>query len=188
MAKLSFDESNQLWTLQVTESKNPRKCAVSGCRNSKPKYGRICSRCLMCRWRANNPHQATYKRLQHDAQKRGIPFLLSLAEFREWSNETGYLDKKGRLAGDYHVDRIDSLRGYELGNIQLLTVSENCGMKARKERYVLEKLRAQGVDNELTRRYAAMLEQEEGIAHDDGDSAHRFDGHAIIELDDDTPF
>ena len=115
----------------------------------------------MRRWRANNPHISSFAQLKTNANKRGIPFQLSLAEFRTFCDATGYIDKRGRFVGNFHVDRIDSLRGYEASNIQLLSATENCGVKATREKYALQRLRQQGIDCELTRRYAELDEQQQ---------------------------
>lgn len=63
--------------------------------------------------------------LRHSARKRNLPFTLTVASFKKWCEETGYLEKRGNKPGDLTVDRIDHNEGYHIWNIQTLTHEEN---------------------------------------------------------------
>jgi hypothetical protein len=84
-------------------------------------------------WRANNPVQAAYANLKNNASRRSISFKLTLEQFAEWVAGTDYLQNRGRTAESLTVDRIDAERGYELGNLQILTNFEN-GLKGSYEK------------------------------------------------------
>ncbi len=116
------------------------RCMVNACSNTKPKRGHICSRCLMLRWRANNPEYASFQHLKESATRRGIKFKLTFDDFRAWGHSTGYFSGKGRQKDGLTVDRIDQGGAYEIGNIQVLTNKEN----ARKERLALAPRRERG--------------------------------------------
>lgn len=63
------------------------------------------------------------------ARKRGIPFNLTFKQFEEFDQQTGYVDLKGKQSEDLTIDRIDSDKPYEVGNIRALTWLENCSKK-----------------------------------------------------------
>ena len=75
---------------------------------------------------------AKFKGVRSSAQKRGIPFTLTLEQFTAWAIETGYLDLVG--VRGHHCDRIEASKGYEMGNIRLLHYTENCSKGSRLER------------------------------------------------------
>ncbi len=66
-----------------------------------------------------------YHRLKNAAKRRGIRFELTRAEFAHFATETNYRYKAGRTVAGWHLDRIDPLAGYAIGNLQVLTASEN---------------------------------------------------------------
>jgi len=87
------------------------------------------------KWRAEHPVHAAWRNLQDSARKRRIPFTLTITQFIEFAEATAYVDHKGVTKLCLHCDRIDPERGYEWGNIQVLTCSENSAKDNRK-RYV----------------------------------------------------
>lgn len=80
-----------------------------------------------------NPINYAYNVLKNNALRRKKPFELTLAEFKDFCQETGYMDKKGRTASSASIDRKDPSEGYTRDNIQLLSVSEN-SIKGNEER------------------------------------------------------
>jgi hypothetical protein len=135
-----FEFVGDRWCLVRAKNKHPDLCATKFCRNPSPrayssdsKAGRTCSKCKMRLWRANNPVQAAYANLKNNASRRGISFKLTLEQFAEWVAGTDYLQNRGRTAESLTVDRIDAERGYELGNLQILTNFEN-GLKGSYEK------------------------------------------------------
>lgn len=63
--------------------------------------------------------------LRHSARKRNLPFTLTLAEFKEFCEKTGYLERRGNKPTDLTIDRIDWNDGYHIHNIRVLTHEEN---------------------------------------------------------------
>jgi hypothetical protein len=60
-----------------------------------------------------------------NAKRRGKEFTLTLKQFEEFCNKTGYDEKKGITADSLTVDRIKDHLGYSVDNIQAITLSEN---------------------------------------------------------------
>ena len=102
------------------------------CKCGKPAApGRkLCHACAMRRWRQNNPIKAAYFTLRDNAIRRGKDFSLTFAQFRKFCRGSGYLEGKGRKPECLSIDRIDNSRGYEKGNLAVLTVSMNASKGA----------------------------------------------------------
>lgn len=66
-----------------------------------------------------------YDVLKMNVKRREKVFSLSFEDFKQFAIETNYLAGKGRNKKSYSVDRIDNKLGYVLGNMQVLTVSDN---------------------------------------------------------------
>ena len=79
------------------------------------------------------------------AKRRRIKFLLTLAEFTRFCNETDYIARKGRFKDDLSIDRIREWLPYHIDNIQVLTVGENSA-KARRYEAVQRKIHGSGID------------------------------------------
>jgi hypothetical protein len=122
--------SGERFELKMRDKPRGNRCLVEHCGNKRGQKSRICSRCLMLRWRANNPEYASFIHLKESAARRSIAFKLTFDEFRAWGHTHGYFTGKGREKDGLTVDRIDQAGAYEIGNIQVLTNEEN----ARKER------------------------------------------------------
>lgn len=138
------------WGFRIATRKKAGLCSVVWCKN--PEYiewrrrqtsggpttkmvtHKTCCKCRARRWVANNPAKAAYKALRGSANRRKIPFRLSFAQFLVLCEKTGYLLSKGCEADKLHVDRIDHLKGYEDGNIRVITCRENV-IKGNKERW-----------------------------------------------------
>jgi hypothetical protein len=58
---------------------------------------------------------------------------LTIDEFRRFCEETDYIALKGKTASCLSIDRVDASKGYEIGNIQTLTQTEN-GRKAHVDK------------------------------------------------------
>lgn len=98
------------------------------------------------RWyRDTHPINYTFHYLRVRARRRGIKFLLTLAEFARFCRETDYLEKKGRFKGDLSIDRVREEMPYHVDNIQILTVGENVS-KRRAWEAVQRKIHGSGVD------------------------------------------
>lgn len=66
-----------------------------------------------------------YSVLKNNARRRGKEFTLTMQEFVDFCEETGYMEGKGSSRLSLSVDRIDHNKGYVAGNIQVLSLSEN---------------------------------------------------------------
>lgn len=116
--------------------KNPKKgiCQAHGCLNgSRPGGDRFCAKHRKRYLKNRDPERYTYQALRSNAKRRGKEFLITLKEFREWCKETKYMELKGRSKLKASIDRIDPSRGYEKGNLQILTLQEN-GRKGFEEK------------------------------------------------------
>lgn len=101
-------------------------CATAGCVNHARRDRSLCHRCTMRRWRAENPINAQFHRLKAKAKKRRIPFTLTLEDFREFCQATGYAERVGcGDPADLQCDRIDARLGYSRDNIQALAFLDN---------------------------------------------------------------
>lgn len=125
-----YQDKNGFWQFRRATGKKPRWCQVLFCKNPSPKYlgisrDLVCNKCRTKRWKLNNPLRAAFCDVRASALKRRIPFLISFEEFQGFLEGTDYLERKGKCLGDLHLDRIDAQRGYEIGNLQILTALEN---------------------------------------------------------------
>lgn len=103
------------------------KCVTKFCRGVTNKSGHspFCSKCRSRRWKAKYPLHYSYKQLRNDAKRREKEFQLTLDEYIEFANRTGYATMKGREAHFLSIDRRDPLKGYSADNIRALTVRAN---------------------------------------------------------------
>ena len=137
--------NGRLWDLRRAKAKSENLCQTVFCRNEAylefrrkgnkvvPVRHSTCAKCNYRRWRINHPLNAAYKELRHSARKRQLAFTLTKEHFALICEQTAYLAFKGTEGCDLHVDRIDATRGYEDGNIQVVTCSVNVA-KGNKER------------------------------------------------------
>ena len=72
--------------------------------------------------------------LRHSARKRKLPFTLTVAQFKKFCEETGYLESRGNKPGSMTIDRIDWDEGYHIWNLQVLTHEENSEQGADNKR------------------------------------------------------
>lgn len=101
-----------------------RLCETAYCRNMARDKRRFCNTCR-CR-KYEKPLRRKFRNLKRSARDRGILFSLTFQHFERISIAGGHDKNSGSLWGnDTTIDRIDSKKGYEDGNIQILTRSEN---------------------------------------------------------------
>lgn len=110
-------------------------CSSPACGNMTKRAK--CPKCTSREYRANNPVRAAYLNLASHARERRIPFSLTFPHFETFCKETSYIELKGRNKNDLTIDRIDARKGYEDGNIQALTNTQNKkkDIRDRKEGY-----------------------------------------------------
>lgn len=103
-------------------------CCAYAC-NNKPvkKLGGLCYKHYWRKTRLRDPVYVRYNAFKKNALKRGKDFTITLEEFREFCQNTGYIIKPGKRGQNATVDRIDNNKGYHINNIQLLTNRQNVG-------------------------------------------------------------
>lgn len=107
--------------------KSPELCITKFCRHKRGKKDRRCSKCKMRRWREANPDKALFAWIRDRAKRDQREFDLTLEWFRAFLLEQNY----DRL--EHHIDRISVARGYVMGNLQVLPISDNIA-KGNRER------------------------------------------------------
>lgn len=123
------------------------KCHTPRCKNSKAPGNKICHSCISKKFRANNPEMACYKALKCNAKRRGKDFKLSFNQFKIFCRKTDYLAGKGRSKESFTIDRINNDKGYTMGNIRLLSKTENCSKGSKVLQY------------DYATRYATVMER-----------------------------
>jgi hypothetical protein len=78
-----------------------------------------------------HPETYTLNAIRQGAKKRGIPFTITLEEWKDFCKRTCYLDLRGTEPDSYTVDRINDAQGYHIWNIRILTHAENCADQYR---------------------------------------------------------
>lgn len=127
-------------------TKEPREgvCPVRYCTNpsgSKTVSG-LCSKHNMRRWRKGDPRRAAFSTLRDHAKGRRIKFDLSFEYFCGLTDAYCFYDPEAEDRGDYpSLDRIDATKGYERGNLRVVSISDN-SIKGNKERYLPEHVRS----------------------------------------------
>ena len=110
----------------------PGLCMVSGCRNEgqSKKLG-LCHKHWQHRWRMLNRKPSAFATLRDHAKGRGIAFTISYDYFLGLTDALGYWSGEGVPT----IDRIKPERGYEPGNITVISLSENVA-KGNRERHL----------------------------------------------------
>jgi len=106
------------------------KCASKYCRNRRAvnNTGRQLNLCWKCRSKQLKlRHPATYvlNALRQRAKKRQVPLTITLAQFRQWCQETGYLETRGQNPDSSTIGRINHNEGYHIWNIRIESHAEN---------------------------------------------------------------
>lgn len=102
-----------------------KRCEENYCLNDAAPNRKICRKCESRRYRKANALVSSYNSKKSDAKRRDIPFTITPGEWKQWCEETGYLELRGQGALDMTVDRKDPMIGYTYSNIQMLTRVDN---------------------------------------------------------------
>lgn len=112
----------------------PGVCPVKHCARGSANREALCHKHQKKRWRTRHPERSSFRALQDHARTRGIVFTITFADFMAAAKDFPFHQDKPAHYKDYlSIDRIDNKRGYEPGNIQALTVSENAMKGERLE-------------------------------------------------------
>lgn len=108
-----------------------RPCLTPGCKNMARERRNYCCTCSSRKY--DSPLKVQFWNLRKSATRRGKVFTLTFEDFRVLAVESGYDIGSGRHSHDLHIDRIDPDKGYEPGNVQVITARENV-LKGFQER------------------------------------------------------
>lgn len=109
----------------IIKNKNKELCCAYKCSNKQSKKDRFCSKHSKRYQKEVNPINYAYNTLKCNAKRRGKSFELTLDQFKEFCQQTDYINLKGKTASSLSIDRIKQSEGYHYNNIQPLTLSEN---------------------------------------------------------------
>lgn len=110
---------------RITTSKSKNLCQAHGCKNNRPKKDRFCPK---HRARYNKEHNFinyVFHIWKSNCRRRGKTNTVTLEEFKNFCQETGYLKHKGRRPDSMTIDRKDPSKGYSIDNMQVLSLSLN---------------------------------------------------------------
>ena len=110
------------------------KCSVCKIKEAA-RQRTVCYACRNRQYRLNNPMRAAYQNLKDNAKRRGHDFDLTFEQFTQFAIKTDYIIKKGKQVDSYSIDRKENDKGYTIGNIQILTLSENSRKATKKVVY-----------------------------------------------------
>lgn len=112
---------------ELAEQKHRRgRCVKYRCRRrSARKKGGVCNTCAARLLRLKDPTYYAWSNLRCSARKRGIAFRITLAQWRAWCRETGYVDHRGKTPDAMTVDRREKDKPYTIDNIRPMTHQDN---------------------------------------------------------------
>ena len=107
-------------------------CCAYGCKKpANAKKRGLCHTHYSIHRRIVDPVYNRYVNFKGNAAKRpwkggvGIPFTITLEEFRKFCAETGYIICKGKRGFNCTIDRRINSEGYHIWNIQLKSIGAN---------------------------------------------------------------
>lgn len=103
-------------------------CTVKGCRNAVQRgTGKLCPMHKSRKHKEQNPLKYFYNQSKQRAKNRGIAFNLTEEQYKKlWSgrNLSKWRDKVSG-SNNWTIDRIDSRKGYEVGNVRVVSLVVN---------------------------------------------------------------
>jgi hypothetical protein len=107
-------------------------CWVKGCSRRTGGNTKLCTTCRSRKCRMLDTVKYSYLNKKNRAKQRksklwpnGIPFTITLEEFRAFCYKVHYVCGQGRHRLSHDVDRIIETEGYHIGNIQKLRKDKN---------------------------------------------------------------
>ena len=108
-------------------------CWVKGCRNDRRHDRCLCHKHEMQRWRSKRKQTAAYCTLRDHARERKIAFEIT-PDY--WKGLTDAYCFYTVTEGEFlTVDRVDACKGYEPGNLRIISISLNIA-KGNRERHL----------------------------------------------------
>jgi len=114
--------------MQISKAKKKegRYCCAYSCKNLPvSKLGGLCHKHYRRKRRDIDPVYCRYNGFKGNAKKRGIPFFVTLEEFRGFCQRNNYIIKKGNRGRNMTIDRRCNAHGYHIWNMQILTCFQN---------------------------------------------------------------
>ena len=157
-------------------------CWVKGCRRASRDDRCLCHMHDMRRWRAQQKKTADYCTLRDHAAERKIPFRITLDYWRGLVDAFGLYPAP--VDGDVlTIDRVDPSKGYEEGNLRVISVSLNAA-RSNRMRYLPE-----FVQSMLERkRSETQSKNQEFLRHDEPSDNEVDEGDDYATPEDPNPF
>jgi hypothetical protein len=112
----------------ISEAKKAtgRFCCAYNCTNEPiNRKGGLCHKHYARKRREIDPVYSRYNQFKSNATRRNKSNSITLKQFRNFCNETGYIIDKGKRGQNATIDCIINKDGYHIDNIQLLTNKQN---------------------------------------------------------------
>jgi len=109
----------------IVIAKKRSHCQAYRCKGKKDKSGKFCAKHYKRLRKFRDPVAYAYSVTKCNARRRGKSFDLTLEEWRQFCEDTRYVELKGRTAASASIDREDNRLGYTLSNIRVISLSEN---------------------------------------------------------------
>lgn len=129
----------------MKKKKNDSVCKIRNCGGSIHGGG-LCVKHYRRKWRKDHPIKAAYANLKMNAKRRGKIFKITFPQFCQFAIKQKLFMNKGRELDSYTIDRIDNEKGYEIGNVQVLTFQEN-------------RIKGKRLEYDWKHKYAVMVDQ-----------------------------
>ena len=123
---------------KISESKKlqGKYCCAYACKNTpKKKLGGLCHKHYWRKRKNVDPVYVRYNQFKNNATVRKKDFTITLKQFRDFCEKTGYIITPGKRGRNATIDRINNNEGYHIWNIQLMTLSQNCKKGTKTEGY-----------------------------------------------------
>lgn len=117
----------------IPDKKKKGLCCAYRCRKKPAKRDRFCPMHRHRFRKHNDPEAYTFYALKSNAKRRGIEFTLTLMQFREFCQTTGYIEKKGKHPRAMTIDRHINSIGYTEDNIRCISLNENSSKSCYEE-------------------------------------------------------
>jgi hypothetical protein len=120
---------------EIKKSEGVYCCAYSCKNNPVGKKKGLCHKHYSIYRRILDPVYDRYVNFKGNALRRKKEFTITLEQFREYCNKTGYIIKKGMRGRNCSLDRIRNWEGYHIDNIQIKTAVANTKKYHNEDKY-----------------------------------------------------
>ncbi len=121
-----FSPKKLIFAISEAKKQKGEHCCAHSCKNKPNARKRgLCHKHYAILRRISDPVYDRYFNFRGNAKRRGKEFSITLLEFRNFCEETGYIVAKGMRGSRCSIDRIDNAKGYHIDNIQILSMRKN---------------------------------------------------------------